>query len=240
MTEESTGQKAAAIATRLGSTGVGAGVGLVVAGPLGAVGGALLQEAINEYGPRLIDAVNRRRSQTAAQVIAVGADTAGMGLDRFSNAIENSPELLSLLAETVQAAMETPLEAKIYALGVCLGTGVGDDTRIDAERLRVRGLARIEPQEAKLMALLDQPDPNGRDHWVGWNREEILEYLPGLDEALDACIALLIAEGLATDASAGGFGGGAPQWKLTAFGKDCLRLLQAISPTTEPQADQQP
>ncbi|MEU0647833.1 hypothetical protein [Streptomyces umbrinus] len=243
MTEESNGRKAAAIATRLGSAGVGAGVGLFVAGPFGAVGGALLQEALNEYAPRLIDAVDRRRSQAVAQVVAVGANTADMDLDRFSDAIEGSPELLSLLAETVQAAMETPLEAKIYALGVCLGTGVEDDTRDDAARLRVRGLARIEPQEAKLMALLDQPNPNGRDPWLGWNRDEILEHLPGLAEALDACMALLVAEGLATDAGVGGYGGGGPgreQWNLTDFGRECLRLLQALTPTPEPQADQQP
>jgi len=236
VTEESTGRKAAEIATRLGTAAAGASLGLAVAGPLGAIGGALLQEALSQAGPRLMDAVNRRRSQAAAQVIAVGADTAGMGLDTFSDTIESSAELLALLAETVQAAMETPLEAKIYALGVCLGTGVEDDTRVDAARLRVRGLARIEPQEAKLMALLDQPNPNGRDPWLGWNRAEILERLPGLSEALDACIALLVAEGLATDRGLGAWGGGGPgkeQWILTAFGTECLRLLQALTPASE-------
>ena len=216
---------------------------MLVDGPLGAVGGALLQEAINEYVPRLIKALNRRRSQAAAEVVAVGAHTAGMDLDRFSDAIESSPELLSLLAETVQAAMETPLAAKIYALGVCLGAGVGDGTQVDTARLRVRGLARIEPQEAKLMALLDQPNPNGRDPRLGWNRDEILGHIPGLAEALDACMALLVAEGLAADAGVGGFGGGGPgreQWNLTAFGRECLQLLQALTPAAEPQVDQQP
>ncbi|MFJ2101505.1 hypothetical protein ACIOHR_30530 [Streptomyces anulatus] len=238
MTEETTGRKAAAISARLGSAVVGAGIGTIVAGPVGAVGGAFLQEALNEFGPRLIDAINRRRSQTTAQVIAVGADTAGMSLEQFSDRVESSPELLSLLAETVQAAMETPLAEKIHALGVALGAGAQDHTQVETARLHVRGLARIEPQEAKIMALLDQPNPNGRDQWLGWNRAEILEARPELLGALDPCMALLVAEGLATDAGVAGFGGGGPgreQWILTVFGRECLRLLQALTPTTEPQ-----
>ncbi|MGW3447368.1 hypothetical protein [Streptomyces sp. NPDC001076] len=216
-------------------------MGTAVAGPVGALagaaGGALLQEAINEVVPRLAEAVNRRRHERAAQVIAVGAATSNAGLDRFTETIESSDELLALLSETVQAAMETSLSAKVHALGRCLAHGVDDDTRIDAERLRVRGLARIETQEAKIMAVIDQPQPaGGRDPWLGWNRAEILDHLPGYTAVLDASMALLVAEGLAADAGVGGFGGGGPgreQWNLTDFGRDCLRLLQAVTPSTQ-------
>lgn len=244
MAEESKGRQAAEIAVRL-STGAGAAVvGGAIAGPAGAALGAMAQEAVNEAAQRLIALVVRRREERAAQVMTVGAEASNATIDRFAATIESSPELLALLAETVQAAMETSLEAKIYALGCCLAAGVQDDARVDAERLRVRGLARIESQEVKLMALLDERAPrrradpdrgtpeNGR--WIGWPRVEILELLPGFAGVLDASIALLVAEGLATDAGVGIWGGGGPgreQWVLTDFGKDCLRLLQSVAPS---------
>lgn len=211
-----------------------------MAGPVGALagaaGGALLQEAINEVVARLADSVVRRRNERAAEVIAVGAATSNTSLDRFTETIESNDDLLALLSATVQAAMETSLDDKIHALGLCLAHGVDDDTRIDAERLRVRGLARIETQEAKIMAVINQPRPSaGRDPWLGWNRAEILRHLPQYTDVLDACMALLVAEGLAADAGVGGYGGGGPgreQWNLTDFGRDCLRLLQSVTPTT--------
>ncbi|MEU6294045.1 hypothetical protein [Streptomyces erythrochromogenes] len=238
MAEESKGRRAAEISARTVSAGAGATVGAVVAGPLGAIAGAVFQEALNEVAPRLIRAVIQRREERAAQVIAVGSVSAGVGINRFSETIESSPELLALLSETVQAAMETPLEAKIYALGLCLARGVEDDTKIDAERLRVRGLARIETQEAQLMALINQPQPVERGTWLGWSRGEILQRLPGYADVLDASMALLVAEGIAADAGTGGFGGGGTgqeQWILTNFGRDCLRLLQALTPPGEMQ-----
>ncbi|MCX5130872.1 hypothetical protein OOK06_02010 [Streptomyces sp. NBC_00340] len=247
MSEASKGQQAAEWAVRL-SAGAGAAVvGGVVAGPVGAALGAVAQEAVNEAAQRLIKVIIKRREERAAQVMAVGAEVSNVSIDRFSETVESSPELLALLAETVQAAMETPLEAKIYALGRCLAGGVQDDTRVDAERLRVRGLARIETQEVKLMAVLNEEAPlrpadpergipeNGR--WLGWPRTAILEQLPGLTGVLDASIALLVAEGLAIDAGVGTFGGGGPgreQWILTDFGKDCLQLLQDVAPAVDP------
>ncbi|MGP4051671.1 hypothetical protein [Streptomyces sp. 2A115] len=202
---------------------------------------------ISETARRLIGLIVRRREEQAAQVLVVAADIANASIDRFSETIETSPELLALLSETVQAAMETSLEAKIYALGRCLASGVQDDTKVDAERIRVRALARIEAQEVKLMALLNgqprlrpadtQRDIPGNGRWQGWPRTEILGQLPGFDDVLDASIALLVAEGLAVDGAIGVFGGGGPdkeQWILTGFGKGCLRLLQSVTPSTGP------
>ncbi|WP_329545548.1 hypothetical protein OG548_14315 [Streptomyces sp. NBC_01356] len=243
MTEESKGQKAAEISARTASASAAVVIGSLVAGPVGELAGVAVQEALNEVAPRLIGAIFRRREERAAQVIAVGAASAGTGIDRFSETIESSPELLALLSETVQAAMDTPLEAKIYALGLCLARGVEDDTRVDAERLRVRGLARIETQEAKLMALINQPRArDGAEPQVGWGRRGIAEHLPGFADVLDASMALLVAEGLAADAALGEAFGGGPgreHWALTDFGRDCLRLLQAVAPSDIPRTDQQ-
>ncbi|WP_405525869.1 hypothetical protein OG426_26030 [Streptomyces canus] len=242
MTEDSTGQKAAEVALKT-ATSVGAVAGGLAGGPPGALAGVAAKEVLDAAGSRLIEKIWERRRERAAQVMAVGAAQSNASIDRFSETIESSPELLALLSETVQAAMETPLESKIYALGGCLGRGVRDGTRVDAERLRVRGLARIENPEVELMALLDeepgfipadeQNEGTEPTRWLGWRRSEILEALPGFVDVLDACIARLMAEGLAIDAGVGTWGGGGvgrEQWALTAFGKDCLRLLQAVTP----------
>ncbi|WP_405930337.1 hypothetical protein [Streptomyces sp. NBC_00827] len=244
MTEESKGQKAADISARTASAGAAVVIGSLVAGPVGGLAGVAVQAALDEVAPRLIGAIFRRREERAAQVIAVGAASTGTGIDRFSETIENSPALLALLSETVQAAMDTPLEAKIYALGLCLAHGVEDDTRVDAERLRVRGLARIETQEAKLMAVLYQPlppAPSGTEPRRGWNRADIVEDLPGYADVLDASMALLVAEGLAAEngAAYGGGGPGQENWILTNFGRDVLQLLQAVTPSDIPRTDQQ-
>lgn len=247
MTEETRAEQVAGMAARVAAGAGGVAVGTAVAGPAGALLGVVAQEAVSEAAQRLVRLIVRRREERAAQVMAVGAGLSNAGIDRFAETIESSPELLALLAETVQAAMETSLEAKIYALGRCLANGVRDDARVDAERLRVRGLARIETQEAKLMAVLAEAAPvrpadpergipeNGR--WLGWPRTKILDELPGLEGVLDASIALLVAEGLAIDAGVGTYGGGGPgreQWVLTEFGRDCLRLLQSVASAANP------
>ncbi|MEZ0095968.1 hypothetical protein [Streptacidiphilus sp. EB129] len=238
MTEDSKSLRAAELGMKVTTGAAAAAVSL--AGPAGAVAGAIGKELVDAAGTRLFEMIRQRREDRAVQVLAIGAAEAQASIDRFSETIESSPELLSLLAATVQAAMETPLEAKIRALGRCLGRGVKDDTRVDAETLRVRGLARIDVPEAKLMELLaEQPgwmpmDPQSGvtspTRWLGWRRDEILDNLPGFANVLDASISRLVAEGLALDAGVGTWGGGGPgreQWKLTAFGLDCLRLLNA-------------
>ncbi|MFF0087362.1 hypothetical protein ACFYR1_48130 [Streptomyces canus] len=187
MTEGSKGQKAAEVVLKT-ATSAGAVAGGMAGGPPGALVGVAAKEMLDAAGSRLIEKIWERRQERATQVMAVGAGQSNVSIDRFSQTIESSPELLALLSETVQAAMESPLEAKIHALGGCLGRGVRDGTRVDAERLRVRGLARIDSPEVELMGLLDEEpgfipaaernEGTEPKRWRGWRRTEILEELP--------------------------------------------------------------
>ncbi len=228
MTDETKGSLALRVGTGLAAAAAS------TAGPVGALVGAGAKEVVDG----LFDVINRRRHERASRLIEISAQASGAAVDRFSETIEASPALLALLAATVQAAMETPLEEKVYALGGCLGRAVSDEARVDAEMLLVRGLARIDNAEVKLMALLSEPpgwipkepgDTGKPARWKGWRREEILQRLPGFADVLDASLARLIAEGHAFNAGLGTWASaaGQEQWKLTDFGLECLHLLEA-------------
>ncbi len=186
---------------------------------------------------RLIENERARRSERALQALEAGVEEANRSLDRLVHSIETSPELLALMSETVKAAMETPLQEKITALGRCLGRGVRDEATVDAERLRVRGLAGIEAPEVKLLEVLagetrTMPEGGVQDRWPGWRRPEILQELPGFSGALDASIARLTAEGIIRDDGLGRIphdDGFVEMWVVTEFGTDCLSLLRAVS-----------
>ncbi|MFG1811753.1 hypothetical protein [Streptomyces sp. NPDC049040] len=210
------------------------------------------KEALDVAGARLIGQILRYREERAARVLSVGAATADLELDRFVSSIESSARLLAFMAESVEAAMDTPLETKIRALGGCLGRGVRDEAKVDEERLRVRGLARIDEPEVKLMevlarqtGLIPPPEvPEGEEHrWPGWRRPEILSELPGFAAVLDASIARLVSEGLVLDDGIGRLAaedGFRQMWILTDFGRDCLQLLRAVGPQGQPNEPTHP
>ncbi|MFI8516789.1 hypothetical protein ACIGEZ_02985 [Streptomyces sp. NPDC085481] len=227
----------------LTEAGVKATTGVLVAtiaafSPVAGLAAGVAKEYADAPILRLMESVRRRREERAVQALEAGSEEAQQPLDRLVHTIETSPELLALMSETVQAAMETPLAGKIIALGRCLGRGVRDETRVDAERLRVRGLAGIEEPEVKLLEVFARENyvaPEGafEQRWPGWRRPEILTELPGFVDVLDASIARLIREGIVKDdgiVRVFDADEGAPEtWILTDFGRDCLSLLRAAS-----------
>ncbi|MGW6938302.1 hypothetical protein ACWGF3_04670 [Streptomyces xanthophaeus] len=224
--------------------GVKASTGVIVAtvgmfNPVAGMAIGALKEYLDAPILHLIEKERARREQRAAQALQTGSEESQQSLDRLVQTIETSPDLLALMSETVQAAMETPLAEKIVALGRCLGRGVRDVASVDAERLRVRGLAGIEAPEVKLLEVLAQethPTPEGwyQERFPGWRRPEILIELPGFAKVLDASIARLVAEGIIRDDGIVrvAFNDDDPteMWILTDFGKDCLSLLREVSP----------
>ncbi|MFC9632091.1 hypothetical protein ACFTY8_23100 [Streptomyces mirabilis] len=220
----------------------GALVGAVGAvNPIAGIAVGVAKEFADPYVVRAFDKIRSVREQRAINALSVGSNEAELPLDRMVHTIETNPELLNLMSETVQAAMQTPLASKIVALGKCLGRGVRDETTVDAEFIYVRGLAEIEAPEVKVMEVLDQPTkPAPQDYaqpsWPGWRRPEILDDLPGFTATLDASLARLTAAGMIKD---DGIGRLPPDedsekemWILTDFGKRCLSLLRAVSPSS--------
>lgn len=225
--------------------GVKASTGVIVAtvgmfNPVAGMALGALKEYVDAPILQLIDRERARREERAAGALQAGAEQAQRSLDRLVQTIETSPDLLALMSETVQAAMETPLAEKIVALGRCLGRGVRDEATVDAERLRVRGLAAIEAPEVKLLEVLGKEThltPEGwyQERFPGWRRPEILTELPGFAKVVDASIARLAAEGIIRDDGLGRVlmneGDPHEMWILTDFGNDCISLLRAVSGT---------
>ncbi|MEU8753439.1 hypothetical protein AB0C88_23440 [Streptomyces chartreusis] len=223
--------------------GVKASTGVIVAtvgmfNPVAGMALGALKEYVDAPILQLIERERARREERAARALQAGSEEAQRSLDRLVQTIETSPDLLALMSETVQAAMETPLTEKIIALGRCLGRGVRDEASVDAERLRVRGLAGIEAPEVKLLEVLAKethPTPEGwyQERFPGWRHPELLTELPGFVKVLDASIARLAAEGIVRDDGLGrvAMSDDDPRemWVLTAFGSDCLSLLRAVS-----------
>ncbi|MET7701684.1 hypothetical protein [Streptomyces sp. NPDC005485] len=224
--------------------GVKAATGVIVAtvgmfNPLAGIAVGALKEYLDAPVLGLIERERARREERAARALQAGSEELQRSLNRLVQTIETSPDLLALMSETVEAAMETPLAEKVVALGRCLGRGVRDEASVDAERLRVRGLAGIEAPEVKLLEVLAKethPTPEGwyQEHFPGWRRPEILTELPGFAKVLDASIARLATEGIIKDDGiarvAMSEDDPTEMWILTDFGRDCLSLLRAVSP----------
>ena len=224
--------------------GVKATTGVIVAtvgmfNPVAGVALGALKEYVDAPVLGLIERERARREERATRALQAGSEEAQQSLNRLVQTIETSPDLLALMSETVQAAMETPLAEKIVALGRCLGRGARDEASVDAERLRVRGLAGIESPEVKLLEVLAKethqtPEGWHQERFPGWRHPEILTELPGFAKVLDASIARLAAQGIIKDDGivrvAMSEDDPTEMWILTDFGRDCLSLLRAVSP----------
>ncbi len=136
VSDETKGSVALRVVTGLAAAAAGAG------GPVGALVGAGGKEVVDA----LFETINRRRRERASRVIEISAQASGAAVDRFSETIEGSPALLALLAATVQAAMETPLEEKVYALGGCLGRAAADEAKVDRRGDAARARPRADRQ----------------------------------------------------------------------------------------------
>ncbi|WP_327368676.1 hypothetical protein [Streptomyces sp. NBC_01217] len=199
--------------------------------------GLLLAMAKDFTDPVLEGFVEKLKIQyeeRARTALAFAANEAGLTASGFMLSIDSDHRKMTLTAQTIQAATQTPLEQKIIALGRSLGRGVRDETLVDAEMLRIRGLAGIETWEVQLMEVLSAGPPVPQSSRIedqrlpGWTRSDILSVRSGFAAAVDASVARLTREGMARDASIGGFGGGEPRWILTEFGQECLCLLRTV------------
>ncbi|MFF5469951.1 hypothetical protein [Streptomyces achromogenes] len=223
--------------------GVKAATGVIVAtvsmfNPVAGLAVGALKEYVDAPVLGLIERERARREERAVRALQAGSEEAQQSLNRLVQTIETSPDLLALMSEIVQAAMETPLAEKIVALGRCLGRGVRDEASVDAERLRVRGLAGLEAPEVKLLGVLAKEThltPEGwyQERFPGWRHSEILTELPGFAKVLDASLARLAAEGIIKDDGINRVplseDDPTEMWILTDFGRDCLSLLRAVS-----------
>lgn len=214
-------------------------VGAIAASyPMLAIPAAVVKDFADPMVEQLLSKIGSLRQQRAQTAIRAAALEADVSVSRLTSTIEESPELLTLMAQVVQSAADTPLDEKIIALGRSLGRGVNDRAVIDAEFVKIRGISAIETFEVKLLEIIGTGEPNRvtaettdgepRDNLPGWKRDDIITQHPGFTAVLDALISRLTAEGMVHDRSYQTFGGGGERWALTPFGDECLSLLIAV------------
>ncbi|MFF8440614.1 hypothetical protein ACF07U_06995 [Streptomyces californicus] len=216
--------------------------------PILAIPVAVAKDFADPVVEQMLDRIGMLRQGRAQTAIRAAASEANISVSRLTSIIEESPELLTLMAQVVQAAAETPLDEKIVALGRSLGRGVSDQAAVDAEFVKVRGLSAIETFEVKLLEILGTGEPGRvteeaaegeqRDNLPGWKRQDIIAQHPGFEKVLDALISRLTAQGMVYDRSYQTFGGGGERWALTPFGEECLSLLAVVpAPDRTPQGE---
>ncbi|GAB3065048.1 hypothetical protein [Pedococcus soli] len=150
-------------------------------------------------GPALELAVEKWREQVArrsAQTMAAAAAVSGLGVDDVIDRLIAMPEGIPLLAEALNAAARTTLEAKVDALGRSLGNLASDPAVVDSESIWVRILADIEPAHLRVMLHLAADHPQRPGH-MNYLRAQDLEPVTGSSSIAFVILQTLIRHGLA-------------------------------------------
>jgi hypothetical protein len=134
---------------------VGAGFGVAVGGPSGAIVGAAIEPGLAMLLHRVIQELSGLRSASAAQMLGGAARRLGRApVDMIEDAL-SQPRHAQLLGEAVQAAARTVNEQKLRALSRALANGLShDETRLDEEQLVLSALAEVDTPHIKLLIQL--------------------------------------------------------------------------------------
>jgi hypothetical protein len=226
------------LAAKVVAHGIGAGVGLLIGGPPGAVVGAMMTPPLEV----ILRRGDRRMWENMTRVLDEAADAADMAPDEIADLIDRDDRYLTLSAAAVQAAQTTLNDQKVAALARVLADGLRDDARLDVSWLIVQALADLESPHVRVLHLmateLCPPDDWARDGMVSrdlrppkpgtWREKALQERLPQLGVGLLPVMATLDRHALV-------FGGALAAaaddraWVLLDFGRECLRYLDGVA-----------
>ncbi|MDK3258099.1 hypothetical protein [Blastococcus capsensis] len=216
---------AAASTGTLADIAAGGGAAGTAAGGLASIGVLVVD--------RFVGVVRRHRQERAGRMLAVAAEVLG-GLDILEERTTADDERVELLGRILEAAVRTPLEEKIRALGRVLGEGLSQDGDVSEAMVLATALADIEaPHVAVLQLLYEQPGPPaellraGIDRATGWEATAVAAALPNLGDVVDGLLAVLGGRGLLKDSGGVPYPGGVGPavWVATDLGRRCLFLL---------------
>ena len=181
---------------------------------------------------RLGDAAMARRHRRMGGALVAAAEALDVGLDILEERAPDYDARLELLAQVLEAAAKTPLDAKVRALGRVLALGYQDDLEVIARAaVLAAALADLEAPHVQLLALLKSEPAPGHDLPQskirgGWNVMQLETRLPAIAEVLPALLAVLLGHGLIFDAAHATWEF-VPHYALSPLGRQCLRLLDA-------------
>lgn len=195
---------------------IGALAGTTIAGPPGAVVGAVASVALEPVVARVWSEVSADGRRRAAETLAHASDAARMSPEQFADRIDASEQSKLLAGIALSAATRTAYAPKIRALGRALANGLADDcARIDEEQLIMGALADMEAPHVSLLELLvaKQPEWGGAiDTWKAtksegrdqfgreprrWTQRQMTSARPSLAPVLPGLLGTLQRHGLA-------------------------------------------
>jgi hypothetical protein len=179
------------------------------------------------------EAIERRRNRMA-RALETAADIMDVGLDILAERAVGHDARLELLAQVLEAAGRTPLEAKVRALGRVLAEGLqGEDDSTGEAAVLANALADVEAAHVRVLALLkNEPQPLNYPgtHMKGWRPDQLEETMPNDRAVMPAVLAILQGHGLIANNSEEQ-GGWVPTWRISSLGLKCLQLLGDEAPT---------
>lgn len=211
---------------------IGAGLGTVIAGPIGAgvglVGGPLLVGAAKAATIAI-----RKRLNNGARVLGVAADRKSITVDELLARFAIDPPRAELLARVLEAGGRSVLPGKIEALGQVLADG-SDTDELDYPLALANALDALEGPAARALQAIandgQRPKHEARaplTGTIGTTADMLRADLPGDARLVDASLQVLRLHGLIRDIAKGSYGGneGIEIFLATDVGQDCLRLL---------------
>jgi len=212
-----------------------AALGLAIAGPVGAVVGAIVGPSIPEF-IKTLEERQRRAGQSADRMLSWTAELTGMSPAELHTWAVHDDERLGLLAATVQAALATLDQAKLRTLAHVLSEAVEDDAKLDLSALMTRTLGDLEPPHIRVLrAMCKETSPlpaSGESLAEGaWMLSTLEQRFPHLSGGLLPIMATLNRHALVHEGLAGGVEGAIdPAWSATEYGVRLLAYL-ALSST---------
>ncbi|MBQ0994694.1 hypothetical protein KBX08_32040 [Micromonospora sp. H61] len=216
---EAAGQLTARTAIEVGTVGIG----LAVAGPVGALGAALLKPALE-----LVTVRDRRGLRNVERLVEAVTESVGLSADEFEAWAKSKDGRLMLTTGAIQAAYSTMCEHKVKALAAVLTENLQDDAHLDLGVLVVAALADLEAAHVRVLDAMVNgplpPRPEGTTDKPGVALQSQLgEQFPHLAAGVVPIMATLVRHGLADNRVARDDGNAA--WAVTPFGCHCLEYL---------------
>lgn len=224
---------------------IGAGIGLAIAGPPGALVGGLSVPAVATAVWQAAAYAEQRQARVV-DVIGLAAQATGLTGEELIRRLEQYPGREELFFRTLAAAADSATRRKLVALSRSLATGVLESRpgELELETLFVKAIAALDEPHLTLLERfawsskrlgLGSGDPGFDQPPRSLNLVQMRTVLPDFDGVLESPVATLEREGLITSQQESGFGFIA-QWRLTSFGREVLDRLRAVGEVAGPAA----
>jgi hypothetical protein len=225
-----------------GAAAVGAGTGLLLGGPLGALIGAATPEAVKAAVAWLRTEYSARQEGKLAFVLSRAADESALSLGELLIRLDANPEKQEIFVRTIRTAQGSAKLVNLIALSRSLAelSLTDDAVRIQSEGAFVRAIDQLDSTHVQLLQIFEQTsDESGIVQGHGHDQvppaiypEQLAEALPQLASLVPLLAAGLQAHGLilARADSSGMLQGGSTRliWEITDLGRDFLERMASL------------